>query len=360
MPTILVNCRVPVRGPHEDSPLLFRQWIPRGNHDALEVEEGGFSVKLWIDESCLHPREPKTDELLAKRLNIAVSSVLVNVTARDVGSELASFIREYPTWREPSLDHPDPDVRRLAHEYQNLGRGVHAAVVKISNEVFSWAYANKGQYWVSKYADTPDMMMSDNNGFDAKVAIDGGPWSRWAPPNEDVMTIYNTGVERGIDVDNWQALSAELSGPHRPSLTGELLANAETLIEEGHFRGAVTEAAAALEVVFRQFARHPNVESLRPHASEPDALGALPHHVEHLGFSTSFRYLLPIIADSAALAASGHVGACQLVDLRQKIVHAGQRNVGELDVRQGVASVRKMVRLLRKWSRRPPRREATG
>ncbi len=91
MPTLLVNCRVPVEGAHEGSALYFRKWIPDGANDALEVEEGGFRVRVWIDRSCLHVRDrARTDDELARHLNIAVSSILVEVIVPDVPDDLAS------------------------------------------------------------------------------------------------------------------------------------------------------------------------------------------------------------------------------------------------------------------------------
>lgn len=138
------------------------------------------------------------------------------------------------------------------------------------------------------------------------------------------------GVESFIHQEDWVSITNYVQSKHRPKLTLELLANSRNLFDNGNFRSAVIEAVTALEVAVSNFGKNPNIEFLDKFVQTKriDAKN-LKGQIEHMGFSGSIRYLIPLLISKEDLPQATLDKCFQAIEVRNNVVHnkKGQRNV---------------------------------
>jgi hypothetical protein len=353
MPSIIVNHTVPLSSEPSHGALVFHQWLPEGLDSALHWASAGKPrVRLWLDRSCVRSFDPVTDELISQWVNMPVEHVFVDAMVEDVAPDLCTFIRDKKDWpRNPTLlEAADQDAGRLANAYTELGLSVLEAVLEVTNRVLAWAYAEGGHHWLRERDPKARLMMSRNNEFRARVSIDGGDWLRWCPPHVDVFNGRPIGGEPSLRPPDWSVLQDFLEHPRRLTLFLELLSNSFALLASGHHRSALIEAVSALEVAFRGFVRAPDPSQLsRPAALNGDTLAQVS---SRLGFSTSFRYLLPVVVKQFDTYHADHKASIAALDTRHNIVHNGQRDVEERATAAHIRSIRKMAQALNEWTLR--------
>jgi hypothetical protein len=329
MAKILITHNVPLSGESEGGALIFSQWLPEGIEQALQIPGDAVETRVWLDRTCVRSltHEPLTDDLISKWVNMPVERLFVDITAGDIAEDLAAFIRDKQDWPrgEPIIGSGNPETQRLAEAYMRLGWTVLSAVLEATNRITAWAYAEGGQYWVRERDEEAEIMMGRNSEFNARASVDGGPWIRWCPPFIDSFNIGVLGGQRGLKQDDWNLLQGFLLSKRRPTLFRELISNAYALLAAGNSRSAVIEAVSGLEVAFRTFTRTPDPTKLRNTGS--DLIDSLSRDSERLGFSTSFRYLLPIVIKDFEKNRVNHIETGAALDTRHNIVHNGQREV---------------------------------
>jgi hypothetical protein len=331
--------------------LVFKCWLP-GPENPIAFELYAMRVAVTVDKSCVDAFEEVTDELISRWGNIRVRSVLIDVIVSDVDDDMCDFIATHYEWPKTGriLESEDPEVRLRAEVYSELGQRVLAAVLRGVNRLSSWASAEHGQYWLAGRGGSTDSMMSNNNEFDAVVFVNGGAPVRWCPPNRDApITIYmHTGVE--LEPGDWGEATDFVSSEKRPDATGEILANARTLIDAGYFRSAVIEAVAALELATNRFAQHPTTDMLRhDRYFTGDSFTA---ELKHLGFTATVRHLLPLVFKPEMLDGETLAKADSAIDCRHRIVHGAQRDVDEAVARRHVHAAGKVIEILQRATRR--------
>ncbi len=327
--------------------MRFLKWIPARDL-AVNAAKENMSALAWVDETCLDVGMPKTVVELEKHSSVRASAILVSVTVTGVDEDLAQFIQANADWptREDPLESPDMAIRSLAQQFEKLGREVHEFVIHVVNRIVEWAYGYKGQFWLTRRKSEDELVWSRNNEFGTKVSVDGAPSVRWCTPGPGLVRLSTDFGRSSISRDDWVRLGAFVQGTRRASLTGELLSNALALSDAGYLRGAVTEAYSALEVALNEFAQSPRVDILRSPAVPPYTLESLKSAVDHLGVSSSVRHLLPLVLDPERLDRNIHARVCDLIDLRQNIVHSGQRTVDESRVRSGLGAASVLIEVL--------------
>lgn len=352
MATILINHSVPVPGESEGAALIFSQWLPEGVERGLHVPGDALDLRVWLDRTCVHSlrREPLTDELISKWDNMPVERVFVDVTADGIADDLAAFIRDKQDWLrgDPIIGSGDPETQRLAEAYMRIGWTVLSSVLEVTNRIAAWAYAEGGQYWLRERDEEADIMMSRNVEFHARASIDAGPWVRWCPPFIDTFNIGVFGGQRGLKQPDWNLLQAFLLSKRRPTLFRELISNAYALLGAGNSRSAIIEAVSGLEVAFRDFIRRPDVTKLQDAASV--RIESLSRDSGRLGFSSSLRYLLPIIIKDFDNHKVEHAETCAALDTRHNIVHNGQREVHAQVAKKYVRAVAAFATLLHEYT----------
>ena len=113
---------------------------------------------------------------------------------------------------------------------------------------------------------------------------------------------------------------------HRPSVIKELISNSLTLLDGGYTRSSIIEGVAALELAVGRFARNPDPAKFNRPNSQRIEWERLSQTREHLGFSSFFRYVVPIIFSPERLNDDLLKSASKLIELRQTVVHGGQRS----------------------------------
>jgi hypothetical protein len=350
MPNLLVRHTIPLEEQPPGGPLLFYQWIPDGLKDALHLVEGPFNLSVWLNRDCVysfHGLIELTDEEIHKWVAIPAVRFFIDVTPPPVSEELAAFIVESASRPgNAALTSDDFIVRTRALEYQKLGWCVLRPVLKVANRIIDWAYAEHRHFWLSTFDEDAPIMMSRNIQFDTKVSIEGGPWLRWFPPNNDTHNIGTIGGQKGLTSEGWTTLGRYLQTDRRSSLTGELLGNASVILAHGHGRAALIEAVSALEFAVRRFARSPRRESLRIELPGNITGNDVKTAIEHLGFTAAVRFLLPLIIREEEFPIEAHHIASIAIELRHNIIHNGQRNVDPNEVEKFIRAIRVLAEAL--------------
>jgi hypothetical protein len=327
--------------------LVFRQFLPEAPDDIATFQADGLQVRVHFDRACVENLgAPVTDDLIRRWLNISVPAVLIDVGVPELTGDLERFVRAKADWPRQGVDIlevSDESDRRLAVEYQRLGHSVLRAVLRATNRLASWAYAERGQYWVeTRSMNVEKTMMSRNNEFGARVTFSDGSSYRWCPPNHDLMD-YQEGPSEPITPETWQAAMQFLGSDSRPSLVGELLANAEALLASGRGRSGVLEAVCALEVAVGHFAARPDSDALmRPPGLTAPSLTA---DLDHLGFSRFVKYLLPLVVNPSTISPDELQGATEAIECRNRLAHGAslQRAIGAATAREHVRSLRRVI-----------------
>ena len=347
--SIVVRLAIPV--PQERS-VVFTHWLPLSDEDAITVLRDDLTLRLSLDMDCLGHVMDVPREGIPRYVNLHVSKLYVDATM-DVTNELAEFIyqeRDRPR-RRPSENPVSETYGLLSDEYARLGHRVLAASITVFNRLLMYARSEKGQYWLELQDIDLHMMQSLNVAFRAKVCIPPYGWVRWCPPSIDQLTLISLGEERYIAKDAWPSVTRFVQSKARTNLVLELLANAEALRDDGFRRSAVIEAVTALEVALSRFAESPHLDMLDADLLARVPAESLKPQVEHLGFTGSFKYLIPLLFNDT-LASRELLERCwEAIDVRQAVVHHGQRDVDESRVRGLLNAIRTMCGLLQRLTR---------
>jgi hypothetical protein len=348
MSTIVVNLDVPIVGsvPNIAGVLHFARWLPLGEEDAIWIPDDGLDVKLWFNIDATRWAIQIPEEEIPRYIAVPAHRIQVDLTIRDVRTELLEYMATRDFGRAPS-----EEGASIQSEYQTLGTRVLDATLPHLNRLLAYARALKGHYWIAEYAIDYDRMGSFFQQVNAKAKDESGRRFRFQPTTGDrfVITVDSENDKRLITREEWEQVRAFVTGRRRPPIIDSLLANAEELRAKGHRRSALIEAITALEMAVSDFVRAPDAQrafgAVLAERLSVDSLGA---QYDHLGFSGTIRYLLPsIIPDS--VVPTDVFRACQLaIDERHNVVHNAQRDVSEVKLRRALRGVRRLVQILRR------------
>jgi hypothetical protein len=352
--TLTVRHLVPFGlGPWGNRFVNFHQWLPDGEPQAIVRKAAEHTTRLWFDRSCAV--DIGADEELSQMINVRVRKVVVDVELEHVSDNLARFV--YDEREAPRLVHygvnPDQEAYDdLRKEYLALGVTVFEAALTAYNRFVSFARNEKGQYWLPERAIDHGYISSLNNECNAQVRSEGYGWVRWCPlhPHQGIIYIHDSEIY--IREDEWGKVQEFVAGNSRSNLVFELLANAELLIDEGYRRSAIVDAVAALEQAVTAFSESPRVDALIPeHQLIRIDIRSLKSQVQHLGFSGTVRYLLPLLFREEILP-TPLLNTCQdAIEVRNTIAHRGRRDVSEEKIRPLVASLRRACTILAQYTR---------
>jgi hypothetical protein len=345
--------------PHEHDfyfPQFFH-WLPLEEDQVLKVDRDGITVRLWFAPDCLLGSERSALERgnlaeLEKWVNIRVHKIHADATL-GISDELAQFIYETRAWprQGPGSIPADDQSERLKEEYVQLGQQVLEAVVGAVNRFISYFRVHRGQYWLRKRPIDYDRMRSDFTEFRARVRIEAQDGFRFVPPSTDTIRIYAESMERSVPEEDWPQIARFVQGRSRPDLVLELLTNAELLHDEGYGRSAITEGVAALEAATSRFSESPKLNGLRgTELARRMDTPRLRSQVEHMGFSGTWRYLIPLLFGTEALP-TDLLNCCQrVIEIRNNIMHGGQRDVDEATLRSLLNAVRETCTILARFT----------
>lgn len=328
----------------------FSKWMPEST-DVIVVEEKNISIRIWLDKDCIASPHDVDREQIKSYQNILVSQVYLDVQVNDVEEDLMMFIfneRDRPKNIHHGITPDDPDYDSLNKKYKNIGIAILHSSIKTYNRLISYARNIKGQYWLEEYyLDNSCMMESINNKFNSKAKFNDNSWFRWCPPGMDPITFYLEDDEIFIKEDDWPDIQKFVNEKRRPNLAFELLANAQHLFFREHRRSAVIEAVTALEVAISLFGSKPNVDTPELlKLSDRVDMSNLHNQIKHLGFSGSLRFLIPLLFSDEILPTKLLEKCQKAIDLRNNIVHNGQRNVNPDLARELISAIKKCCKII--------------
>lgn len=356
---LLVRMDVPIPTqsivPHPG--LIFNRWLPIEREEALILDEKSFETKLWFDMTCLDQGFRQfIGEQLSTWANVTVARVFVDVTAKNISDELIEFI--FATAETSDTSNPQMNVA-----YQDLNSQVIRTGLKCLDRLIAYFRNEKGQYWLDNYRYLYDTYLLDARSkipfhvafkVKARLRVNDSAWVKWNPPCTGVLAIPGNAEDRYVKREEWAQVTDFVKSLRRPTLVLELLANSENLARNGFRRSALIEAVSALEIAVISFSKFPRWDKITTTARvgriDTDSLAS---QIEHLGFSASLRYLIPLLTDETILA-SDLLRMCQdAVTMRHNVVHNGQRDVNKKTLLPMIEAMRQTCAILQSLSAAP-------
>jgi hypothetical protein len=118
-------------------------------------------------------------------------------------------------------------------------------------------------------------------------------------------------------------------------------------------RSSVIEAVTALEVSVSKFGSNVNVEMLSTSAHKDRIdIGNIGNQIQHLGFSGSIRYLIPLLISEDVLPLEVLSKCYKALEVRNNVVHQGQRGVSSDLVREILSGVSFCCRVLDAYTKK--------
>ncbi len=332
MGTLTVRHLISIEDDHgRQRRIIFQRWLPESEADVIIRQEDNRTGRLWMDRTCLGFFEPVTEESLEGFITVLVDKVYVDIVVSDVDDEILGFIydeRESPQGIHHGVQPANETYEDLSENYRQYGQSIQAHTLNIYNRFIQYSRNNKGQFWLAPYPFEVGQISSRNNHFSARAMIDDGEWFRWCPDFPMLATLAFGSERTYINSEDWVDIQEFVSGEQRPNLVLELLANADNLNDEGYRRSALIEWVAALEVALFRFSESPDTNRLASAINTTRIdFSSLRSRVGHLRFSTSFKYLIPILFSEEILPSVVLQNCNDAIDMRNAVAHGRQRDV---------------------------------
>jgi hypothetical protein len=243
MPELVVRLTIPILVERiVDVPALtFTHWLPTSDADAINVDQGNLSLRLWFDVNCLGFLDKTTEEELKKHINVIVDRAYADVTVRDLDASLLEYVRKRDFSRRPT-----ESEQPLQDRYDEVAEQVLRLALTRFNRLVSYVRAHKGQYWLQEYEIDIGKMSSAFVSFASKARFNEHQWFRFGPAGSHSIVLKGMSRERYIAREDWAEVRNFVIGSQRTSLARALLAGAEELAAAGHSRSAITEGVTAL------------------------------------------------------------------------------------------------------------------
>ncbi len=111
------------------------------------------------------------------------------------------------------------------------------------------------------------------------------------------------------------------------------------------------EAVSALEVAILEFSKNPNyLRFMDSETIERIAQKSLASQVQNLGLRGTIRFLFPIIFKSDIMPGNVLIDCQRAVDIRNNVVHNGQRRVDSNEIWRILRSIKRMCLLLEDYA----------
>lgn len=248
----------------------------------------------------------------------------------------------------------DANSTRLRDEYVKLGKRILTIAITSFNRLILYARVQKGQYWLKPRQLDLGRMSSDFAEFKAKIKIADRNWIRLIDPSRTIyITVSTPDKARFISESDWPEVVKFVQAENRPSLIFELLANAEDLAGAGYRRNAIIEAIVALEITISEFSKSPQLDKLKGLGlAERLEANSLKSRIDHLGFSTTFEYLIPLLFSEEILPTEILNYCKRAIQIRQNVVHQGQRDVDPTELVTLLQSIRQACSILMNYTDR--------
>jgi hypothetical protein len=354
---LTVNFTIPLSDEDWAGPcFIFEQWIPENESDVIVVNHEGKEVRIYADKSCVSSLNEVTDDLISRWQNISVSKLKIEVVLNDIEDELLDFMyaeRESPKEIHHGLKPGEDGYEELKIKYEQIGNDIGNLAISLFNRTVSYTRNIKGQYWLSERKIDENSINNQNVSLNAKAKINNENWFRWCPPCKPICLRCNIDTDSSIKKDEWKNVIEFVNDRSRPNLIFELISNSRYLYAHNHYRSSVIEAISALEVAVSNFGRNANTDMLsRSYQINRVDIHNIGNQISHLGFSGSMRYLIPLLFNEEELPCSVLEKCFQAIEVRNNVVHQGQRNVAPDLVQEILRGVSLCCRVLDRYTKK--------
>jgi len=336
----------------------FYKWLPEGEKYKLVRMENDLTVTLSVNKDCVAQLSEVTDESIQENSVNRIYKLYAEVDFGSVSSEIASFIydeRESGSGRHFGIQPTDNNYLRLNQEYNRLGELALKSVLKICNRFISYARNVKGQYWLNAISPSKNNLANLNNIWRAKASI-GDKEFRWFPSDtKRIKFEFVLDHDTALHPEEWDEINTFVSSDSRSNIIFELLANSQYLMRQGHRRSSIIESVTALEVAVSDFTKSPKIDEINiaKYKSRIDTKN-IGNQSKHLGFSGSLRYLVPLLLNSDELDDQVLSKCFQAIEIRNNVVHKGQRDVAEDLVKEIVGAISQCCKTLDSYTEKAP------
>jgi hypothetical protein len=338
MEKLTVNLKIPilVEGLIEAPALTFYRWLPLGRENGIAINENDFEITLWFDIEATRWASVIKEEDLERNINVLAHYLFATIEFVTGDMELLNYIKNKDYTRLPNKEE-----KELQEKYEKFGEAILKSTLERVNRLISYARDIKGQYWLKRYIINLGQSSQIFINFNAKACINEENWFRFSPGATYKIESKIESESRYILKDEWSKVKDFVRSEKKAPAFGELISNAEELFGNGFLRSAITEATSALEISINKFgdSRVAN-DKLSMIYSERIGIQKLKNQIEHLGVSGTINYLLPLILTEDILPTEVLEG-CQLaIELRNNILHNGQRKIEQNETRKCISSIR--------------------
>lgn len=353
---ITIKYVIPVSNENEnlDKGIKFYCWIP-SEDDALEIENQKIKSKIWVDDSCID-LPPGSPQEIKNWVNVSVEKVYLEITLI-VDSILAQFIYDERDRRYQKHHGIQPDDERypdLNKEYEQIGFDTMNHALKIYNNFVAYVRNIKGQYWLEQWEFHNDNLAGYTNHFNCMVKIDDDDWVKWIPSTVPVIHFNVKSDELYLRKDDWTNARNYIERENRTTLALELIANSQSLLDQGLRRSALIEAVSALERAIFDFGKNPKTEELKITTDNNRIdIQRLHAQMKHLGFSGTLRYLIPLFFDEQTLSTETLRQCYDAIERRGNIVHNGARDIQEDIAGKLIQAIKKCCQILNSYTKQP-------
>ncbi len=338
MPTLTVKLQNGIK--FENGGPVFTRWLPTSNSNKIKINKGNLELTLWFEEKDFFLGAPAPKKEKKTHINMDARCIYAEVKVKKITKKLASYIENY----DPKKLHDKEN--KSAEDFKKLGEEIYLLILSKVNRLIDYTRTEKAQYWLDEKEIDTGNMESFYVECSAIHKVNDGAWKRFRPTDNSMLTVYMPSEETLIKKNEWPKFTSFIQGDARSNLVKSLLVSADKLESKGHRRSALTESVTALEVALSEFSEHPRENIYPKKIIERLNIKTLKAYVKRIGFTGSFNYLLPLLFTESRLSLEVIQTCRKAIEMRNNVVHEGQRDVHEKQLRKFLINIRKCCETL--------------
>ena len=297
----------------------FSNWFPLDStvyH--LIMNDNEDQVKLFFDKDSIGNLGIDNIDQIENWASIYVSKFYTEFYG-NISEELMNYVySEISNNGKPTND-------KLEEEYFWYCDRVYMKSVKLVNKFFEFCRFRKDNYWLKPYPIDGVCGNSMLLELKARFTKDGNKWHRFSAKKQVLTVNQIQSKPHSITQDDWKSVVEFIKTDTKIKNFEEILTSAKVLFLIGHYRSAITESVAALELVFNMVKEDKKVNSLDGVLANRNC--DIKRHMKHLGFSTCFDVLFPIAIDNNFISGDTIKTCYEAIKTRNNVAHNGQQKI---------------------------------
>ncbi len=306
-----------------DTQIIFHKWIPE-DAQSIKFSENEVDVQFSFGIESVASSLARDRDAIGRLVNVGSYKVFVQANS-NVSDTLAEYIKG-----DQKMPHP-PEI---GAEYETVARKIYGSVVSRLNRLIEYAYAVKGQYWLRplKFDVANHSSFFQQTGANAFIGLNGP--HRFRPNNMVFLAGEVQNVASFISEAEWPEVSKYVCEDSRPPIVNSLLSKSRELASEKHNRTALIEAVCALELRLYEFGQRYPHKALPPDLVNRVESNSVQGLIDAAGLRGSFALVIPLLVDDSTLPDETLALCRQAIEMRNNVVHHGQRNVDSLKLKK--------------------------